>query len=63
MAAPTTLDAVREQEVGVEARGATALRAEALTLPHDSEIRALLLRLSIRFAVDARGPRHLRSAS
>ena len=63
MAARTALDAVREQEAAVEARVAAALRDEALTLPPDSEIRALLLRLSTRFAVDARGPRHLRSAS
>ena len=63
MAARTALDAVREQEAAVEARVAVALRDEALTLPPDSEIRALLLRLSTRFAVDARGPRHLRSAT
>lgn len=60
MSAATT---VRKQEAAVEARVAAALRDEALTLPPDSEIRALLLRLSTRFAVDARGPRHLRSAT
>jgi len=60
MSAATT---VRKQEAAVEARVAAALRDEALTLPPNSEIRALLLRLSTRFAVDARGPRHLRSAT
>jgi hypothetical protein len=54
MSAATT---VRKQEVAVERRVADSLRSEALTLPPDSEIRALLLRLSTRFAVDARGPR------